>query len=308
MNNQLLKPSPMIMKSSLVQIAMVILVLLGGCSVAPEQLKITELDTAFPSGTIIETASGQPISMAQLMQHLEQVQIIYVGESHPDPNHHLIQRDLIEALQAETPDLVVGMEMFATPYQATLDRWSADQLAEPHFLELTHWYANWRYDFALYRPILTSIKDHNLTLIGLNLPFHIPPKISTGGLASLLPEDARYLPKQIDLTDPAHREYVETVYGHHRIKGRDNFNYFYEAQCAWEDTMAETIARLPGNRRMVVIIGNGHIVHKFGVPDRVFARTDAPFRTIYLARVGKEVNLNVADYIWVTPPRPHRTR
>ncbi len=298
----------MIMKRSLVRIGMIVLVFLGGCSVAPDQLKITELDTAFPSGTIIDTAAGQPISFTQLMQHLEQVQIIYVGESHPDPNHHLIQRDVIEALQAKRPDLVVGMEMFALPYQATLDQWSAGQLDEPRFIELTHWYANWRYDFALYRPILTSIKDHNLTLIGLNLPFHIPPKISTGGIASLLPEDARYLPEQIDLTNPAHRDYVETVYGNHRIRGRDNFEFFYEAQCAWEDTMADTIAQQIGSRRMVVIIGNGHIVHKFGVPDRVFARTNTPFRTIYLAPAGKEVNLNVADYIWVTPLRPHRSR
>jgi uncharacterized iron-regulated protein len=198
------------------------------------------------------------------------------------------------------------MEMFDMTYQAVLDSWSSGQLDERRFLELTHWYANWKFDFALYRPILSSIKDHRLTLIGLNLPFKIPPKISTGGIASLQPEDARYLPEQIDLTNSAHREYVQKIYQdrHHRIKGRENFEYFYEAQCAWEDTMAASIAQSLDTRKMVVIVGNGHIIRKFGVPDRALARTGASFRTVYLAPATQEVSLDTADYIWVTP-NPH---
>ena len=52
---------------------------------------------------------------------------------------------------------------------------------------------------------------------------------------------------------------------------------------------------------MVVLIGNGHIVRKFGVPDRVLARRPIPLRTVYLASVGAEVDWDYADYIWVTP-------
>ncbi len=85
---------------------------------------------------------------------------------------------------------------------------------------------------------------------------------------------------------------------HHQIK---SFDYFYEAQCAWEDTMAESIARKLGQNPMVVVIGNGHIQNKYGVPNRAYGRNPVPFRTVYLASVGSEVDLEVADYIWVTP-------
>jgi len=65
--------------------------------------------------------------------------------------------------------------------------------------------------------------------------------------------------------------------------------------------MAESVARKLGDGSMVVVIGNGHIQYKYGVPDRAYKRNPVPFRTIYLAATGSEVDLDLADYIWVTP-------
>lgn len=52
---------------------------------------------------------------------------------------------------------------------------------------------------------------------------------------------------------------------------------------------------------MVVLAGNGHIMRKFGIPNRAFARNAAPFKTIYLAPVGGEAELSWADFLWITP-------
>jgi hypothetical protein len=52
---------------------------------------------------------------------------------------------------------------------------------------------------------------------------------------------------------------------------------------------------------MVVLAGNGHIQFKYGIPDRAYNRTGASFRTIYPAPAGDVVELDIADYIWVTP-------
>ena len=65
--------------------------------------------------------------------------------------------------------------------------------------------------------------------------------------------------------------------------------------------MAASIARKLGEAPMVVVIGNGHIQYKYGVPARAYARSQAPFRTVYLAPVGMQVDPTLADYIWVTP-------
>ena len=65
--------------------------------------------------------------------------------------------------------------------------------------------------------------------------------------------------------------------------------------------MAESIAANLGGNKIVVLAGNGHIRYKYGIPDRTFRRTNASFRTVYPVSAGEEVELGVADYVWVTP-------
>ncbi len=234
------------------------------------------------------------------MDDLAKVDVVYVGEQHTSAPHHDIQLRIIKALFHEDPRLVVGMEMFDRTYQPVLDQWSAGELDEQTFIEKVHWYANWRYDFALYRDILLYIRDNHIRLVALNLPFHIPKKIAVGGIENLAEADRKNMADTIDTSDTAHRSYVEAIFQHHKPRGRNNFEYFYMAQCAWEDTMAESIALNIGSSKMVVLAGNGHIVKKFGIPNRAFSRTQKPFKTIYPETAGGKIQMDAADYIWVT--------
>jgi len=254
--------------------------------------------------TISKTATGATISRRQLIDELAGVRVVYVGESHTNPSHHAIQLEVIRGLYQNAPDISIGMEMFDTTYQPVLDRWTAGELDEAEFLQQTHWYANWRFPFDLYRDILQYAKKNRIRVIALNLPFHIPAKIRLGGIDSLTKQDAIYLPPSIDTTNADHRNYLKKIYNFHSFRGRDNFEFFYEAQCAWEDTMAAKVAENLGTGKMVVLAGNGHIIRKFGIPDRAFASTQAPFATIYLAAVDGEAESSWADYIWATPTRP----
>jgi len=279
----------------------IFLSILWGCAVAPKKLLIEGTALSFDADAIISTQTGKSISFDALINDLSTADVIYIGEKHTDPAHHAIQLKVIQRIFDKYPDTVVGMEMFDRTYQPILDRWSAGKLDEQDFLEKVHWYANWKFDFGLYRDILRYIKDHHIQLIGLNLPFHIPPKIAVGGIENLSEEDRKHLAEKIDTTNTRHRAYVEAIFKHHRLHGRENFDYFYAAQCAWEDTMAESVARHPDHTKMIVLAGTGHIIRKFGIPDRAFRRTHKPFKTIYPAPAGGKIRLDVADYIWVTP-------
>jgi len=274
---------------------------MGGCAVAPQKLFIKDLAASYDQGTIISTQTKTAVSFEDLMTDLSKVQVIYVGEQHHDAAHHKIQLDIIKAVFKTHPDIAVGMEMFDQTYQPILNLWSAGELEQASFLEKVHWYANWKFNFDLYEDILEFIRAKKLRLIGLNIPFHIPPKIAVGGLSNLSASDKKHLPNNIDTSNSAHRTYVEQVFKFHHVRGRTNFEYFYEAQCVWEDTMASAVARNLKNGKMVVLAGNGHIIRKFGIPDRAFRRTGAAFRTIYLGTVESEIESNYADYIWVTP-------
>ena len=267
----------------------------------PKTLTIKAYPHPMMENSIVAVNPPAEISRSQLIDALDAVQVVYVGESHTNPNHHAIQLAVIQALARNTPDLSIGMEMFDHTYQPVLDRWIAGELDEAAFLQQTHWYANWRFDFGLYRDILEYAKENKIRVVALNVPFHIPAKIRVGGIASLSADDAKHLPATIDTSDADHRAYLEEIYKMHAFGGKGNFDFFYEAQCTWEDAMAAKVAENLGTGKMVVLAGNGHIIRKFGIPNRAFQRTQAPFKTVYLASVGGEAELSWADYLWVTP-------
>jgi uncharacterized iron-regulated protein len=281
--------------------ALALISLTWGCAVAPKTLLVKDLSQSFEAHTIIFAKTGKPISFEELVADLGASRVIYVGEKHTDDNHHDIQLRIIKAIFERHPSMAVGMEMFDHSYQGILDMWSAGELDEKTFLRKVHWYANWRFSFSLYSDILNFIKDNHIRLVGLNIPNHIPPKIREGGIENLRDDEKKHLPQQIETSNTAHREFVNKIFeNHHHFKGRIEFEDFYMVQCVWEDAMAEAIAENLNGDVMVVIAGNGHIQYKYGIPDRAFGRTDASFRTVYLASVGREVDLDVADYIWVT--------
>lgn len=289
--------------------ALIIVMVMTGCAMKENRMSPPKdpdnIVGASAPGTILSGQTGQPLSVETLMADLKAVTLVFVGESHTSPAHHAVQLRIIETLNQHHQGISVAMEMFSAPYQSVLEKWSTGTLDETAFLQKTHWYANWRYPFELYRDILVYAQYHGLPVYGINVPFHIPAKIATGGIDSLLPDEAVWLPKEIDTTNAAHREYVQKIFQHHQVKGRNDFERFYEAQCVWEDGMAAGIAKNLSNRPMVVLAGNGHIVQKFGIPERAARRTGAAYRTIYLVGAGGRAQLGDGDYIWITERAPH---
>jgi uncharacterized iron-regulated protein len=275
---------------------------LWGCAVAPtRKLDIKDLSGSFQAGAIISTKAGKAVTFDELLADLNNCRITYIGEKHTSASDHKIQLEILRAVFKQNPNMAVGMEMFDHTYQDVLDMWSAGELDEKSFLRKTQWYANWGFDFSLYREILDFIKDNHIRLVGLNIPGYIPARIREGGIENLQDEDKKHLPAEIDTSNKAHREYVQKVFDHHQhIKGRVEFEDFYTAQVVWEDAMAQAVAQNLNDGVMVVLAGNGHIQFKYGIPDRAYKRTGEPFRTIYLAPVGSEVPRDIADYIWVT--------
>ncbi len=279
-----------------------ILIILWGCAVTPQTLKIKGTLEAFGDGAIISGPKSTAVSFEALFEDIQNSRVIYVGEAHTSMESHRVQLEVIQALFNKFPNLTVGMEMFDHSYQVVLDQWSDGILEEKKFLQKVHWYANWRFDFALYRDILNFIKENRLRLVGLNVPNYIPPRIREGGVESLREAEKTHLPPQMDLSIAAHRDYVQTVFEKHKhhFRGEVEFDNFYAAQVVWEEAMAAAIAENLKDDVMVVLAGNGHIQFKYGIPDRAFKLTGQAFTTIYTAAVGDEVEPDIADYIWVT--------
>jgi len=266
--------------------------------------KMPATEAPYPVDTILDAQTGREVSFDEMIADLATVSTVYVGETHVNADHHEVQLDILKALYERNPDIAVGMEMFARPYQDVLSRWVEGDLSEEAFLRKTHWYATWRFDFALYREQLHYIRENGIPLKGLNIEFHIPSKIAAGGIDSLLPYQKDQVPDRIDLDDAKHRDYVKSVYDNHadHVTRHYAFEDFYAAQVVRDEFMAAEVSRHATTRQVVVFAGKGHIIRGWGIPGRAHYRTGLDYRTVNPLAAGKPVDLSAADYIWITSP------
>jgi uncharacterized iron-regulated protein len=134
--------------------------------------------------------------------------------------------------------------------------------------------------------------------------------VARTGLNSLDAAEREQLPKDIDLGQDRHRAFLRGIYDDHTPRDLKEFEYFYEAQCIWEETMANHIADhlASGRGRVVAFTGNGHIVNKFGIPDRTVRRAPASMVTVmpYPLNGHEAIDRASADYVWFTLPSPQR--
>lgn len=258
----------------------------------------------FKRGQILDLKSSKAISFQELVDTLSTKELIFVGEVHDNAEHHLIQVQILQALQACCGPVAVGMEFFQKPKQEALDRYINGETDEDTFLREVDWKGSWGFDYHFYRPLLMLAKEHHSRILALNAPRAVVKKVARGGLESLDPDDRNLIAREVDLTNEAHRAYVREVFGRHANDNLKKFDFFYQAQCVWDDTMAERIADyLEANRtKMIVFVGNGHIVNHFGIPDRTIRRYSASMATIMPYTLKKKVSLdaNMADYVWLT--------
>ena len=276
MGNQLHRT---IRKFQLFLIVLGFMMLLQACStpkkhMMPPLASVEGIKRHFSQGRIIDLKTGEAIGFPDLIDQLKTVDMVFIGEVHNNPEHHLIQVQLLQALMASSaPPPAVAMEFFDTTRQPVLDRFMNGDLDETAFLEQVDWKNSWRFPYHLYRPILWTSRDKGTVLLGMNAPNSVVKKVARSGILSLTDEERQQVARDIDLTNTAHREYLDGIFKQHQTgknlkHGMQNFDHFYQAQCVWDETMAETIAdhiKAHGGK-MVVFTGNGHIVNKFGIP------------------------------------------
>ncbi len=278
--------------------------------VMPPLVAVEGIQRHFGQGRMIDLKTGKAIDFPDLIDQLGTADVVFVGEVHSNPEHHLIQVQLLQALMARyAPPPAVAMEFFDTTRQPVLDRFMDGDLDETTFLEQVDWKNSWRFPYHLYRPLLWVSKDKGTALLGINAPNAVVKKVARSGLENLTPGERNQVARDIDLDNKAHREYLNRIFEQHPFKKNkkhsvENFDHFYQAQCVWDETMAETIAEYikAHGGKMVVFTGNGHIMNKFGIPDRVLRRVDVKSATIvlYPLTASTTINKRLADYVWLT--------
>jgi uncharacterized iron-regulated protein len=288
----------------------VTLVLLGCTAkrLMPEPVvaRIPDVSEVFHRGQIIDLDSGQEASFDRLIDQASERDVVFVGELHNEPAHHLIEIQILEGLFARNPSLTLAMEFFQQDQQAIVDGYTLGDMTEKEFLSRVDWRKTWGYPYFYYRPLMLLAKQHRLKVLALNAPAEIVTKVAREGLGALDIAQRAQLPAHIDLSNEAERAYVRGTYLEHERFDLQSFQFFYEAQCVWEETMARNIADYMNvhHGKVIVFSGNGHIIRKFGIPDRTERRIPVSTVTIMCYPLPETVTLKqgLADYVWLTSP------
>lgn len=241
----------------------------------------------------------KPLSIKEVVERLSQKRIIYIGEYHDRFSHHYIQLQLIKELYKRNKKIAIGMEMFQRPFQKVLDEYINGRMGEREFLKETEYFKRWGFDYNLYKPILDFAKEQVIPIVALNLRREITEKVSKGGIDSLTEEERKEIPADLDFSDNEYRERLKEVFKQHKL---NNFDYFYQAQILWDETMAMSIDEFLKDHpdyQMIVLAGGGHIAYGSGIPKRVFRRNGLDYGIVL---IDAEPERGIADFIIYPDP------
>ena len=259
---------------------------------------------------LILNSAGEEIDLATLIGEIADRDVVFLGEEHDNSAGHALHLDILKALHAKRPDLVLSMEMFERDVQGVVDDYLRGRIDEECFLENSRPWNNYA---KHYRPMVEYAKAHGLDVIAANVPRRLAGA-SARGEAVDGPWAAR------ETTAPADRyraAFLEAM-GEHPGMDEDLLDNMYAAQCLKDDTMAESIADYlegrPHRRPLVVhVCGKFHSDFGLGTVVRLLNRRPLTQSAVLSMASGDdpesvraELDLERGHYTVVVPKEPKK--
>ena len=276
--------------------------------------KLRDITMDVSPGKIYSVREGKAITFSRMIKEMQESNFVYIGETHNSLPMHDIQLKIIQALHEQERNLTVGLEMFPVSHQETLNKWNMGILSQEEFIQESQWYVTWNFNFGFYEGIFKLTKDSRIPLYALNAPRKLITQIRMKGWDALSEEEKEIVPKP-DLSHEEHRTLIHTIFESaelpHQMKGRGLemvFEGLYRAQSAWDEVMALNAvhAQKREDKKVVVLVGSGHLLYNLGMNRRAYERSHLPFKTVVCIEIpeGEEnirVSRTLADYIWGIP-------
>ncbi len=244
------------------------------------------------------------IELSEILNAIIDKPIIYVGERHPNYEDHKIQLEVIMELSRRNKRFAIGMEMFQRPFQKTIDDYLANVVNEKEFLKASEYFKRWGYNYHLYREIIEFAKARGVPIIALNQREEIIKKVSRGGLDALTEEERKEIPQDMDMTDEDYKEVLSKVFKLHGNTFIKNFDYFYQSQLLWDETMAHSVAQFlleHPDYQIVVLAGAQHIMFDSGIPQRTYRLTGKDYATL-INGTSEDLSMDIGDFVLFPTP------
>ncbi len=246
--------------------------------------------------TIIEQASGRPVSEAALLALIKTSDFVLLGELHDNPHHHARRGALLAQLR---PPAALVAEHLASPARLQLTP-AADlsaALSEAGFDAKA-----WRW--PLHQALFDGAAQAGLPLLGGNVSREQARQVAREGRAAL-PAEAGALWDAHPLSTAARASLdADLVQGHcGQLKSGPHLDGMVWAQGLRDASLWQTLqaAAAAGARPAVLLAGNGHVRLDYGVGHLARSqRPQAKLISVGFGEAGKPLPAGDYTHIWIT--------
>src|SRR5690606_19512570 len=130
---------------------------------------------------IYDTQKKTEITLQELVASLNAVDIVFFGEEHNDSIAHVLQFQLLTAMDEHYDGVALSMEMFVSDDQLVLYEYLAGLITERNISKDATLWDN--YDD--YRPMVEYAKDNGVPVLAANAPSRYTNRVTRLGLESL---------------------------------------------------------------------------------------------------------------------------
>lgn len=253
-------------------------------------LLVATLVAAALAGCSALSSDAPDAPVARRVAALLPVDALLLGEQHDAPEHHVIERETVEALVARGQLAALALEM-AEEGRGTAH--VAPTATEAQVQAALDW-SDKAWPWASYGPAVMAAVRAGVPVVGANLPrARMKDAMADVSLDAQLGNDA-YVAQQ-----DAVRE------GHCKLLPESQIIPMTRIQVGRDRAMAQAIvkARQPG-KTVLLIAGSGHVVRTLGVPQHL--PNDVRIATVRMLAAPTLANVVPGEYdrIWKTPALP----
>lgn len=203
---------------------------------------------AYVPERVFDTRQQAFIDFEVMLTGIADVDVVFVGEMHDDPNTHRLEAAILDGLQRRKRSPVVSLEMFERDAQASLDAYLAGTMSEEEMLEGTRPWPRYATD---YRPLVEFAKSAGWPVVAANVPRAIAQKVARAGkdaIEQLTEAERAVTARELQCPlDGYFDRFAESMSAHPAPNQSEDekkamAERYYWSQCVKDETMAEAIA------------------------------------------------------------------
>lgn len=263
-------------------------------------------------GKIWDVKAKRFITQSALIGALEDTDYVILGEKHDNPDHHLLQAEVISDIGKRGKKVKVGFEQFSKDQQEALKTYLDLHPGDAGGIgEAIGWKKLGWPDYKIYEPVFAAALANKYEIFPLGMSEVVKKRVGEKGLEGL--DDNLFRELNMDRSLPAGVQALlsEEIRSSHCYKVPDAvLPRMIEMQKARDAVMAYQADAESKRMGAVLIVGNGHARNEWGVPlylrriNRIAKRATVSFTEVRDEYEKPEIYVegdNPYDYIWFTP-------